>query len=78
MPISKIISAVVRGKKAYDAQVTKDPEIPVPGRTRSEGPMLPQPSNKANANMAADMLKVPGRDVIRGAAVKQKQILDEL
>jgi hypothetical protein len=78
MPIGKIIGAVVKGKKAYDAQGMKDPEIPVPGRPRSEGPMLTQPSSKANANLAADMLKVPGRNVVRGAMAKRKQMLDEI
>ena len=49
--------------------ITQDPEIPVPGRPRV---------NDSKANTAADMLKIPGRDTIRGAMEKRKKMLDEL
>lgn len=78
MPLEQIIKA---GKKMYDAynQQPKgtDPEIPVPGRQRTKLPPPPQPTNQSKANFAADVLNVPGRDVVRGAAAKRKKMLDE-
>lgn len=80
MPIDRLIRAGMKAKEMYSNQGMKgsDPEIPVPGRPKSEGPTLSQPSNRAKANMAADMLRVPGRDVVRGAMAKRKQMLDEM
>lgn len=78
MPLGKIIRAGMEAKKIYDSsQKGSDPVIPVPGRN-TQGPTLPQPSNQSKANMAADMLQVPGRDVVRGAMQKRKKELDDL
>lgn len=79
MPLDALIRAGMKLKKSYDDTMpTKgpDPEIPVPGRqsTVKAGPM----SNKAAVNRAADVLNVPGRDVVRGAMAKRKKMLDEL
>jgi len=54
---------------------TQDPEIPVPGRPKAA--YTPNTPNQKKANEAADMLKVPGRETVRGAAAKRKQMLDE-
>jgi hypothetical protein len=80
MPLERIIKA---GKKMYDeyqSQKTKgpDPEIPVPGRQRVAAPPPPKVTNQSRANVAADALRIPGRDVIRGAMVKRKKMLDEM
>ena len=79
MPLGNIIKA---GKKMYDeySQGSKgtDPEIPVPGRQRAAAPPPPKPTNQSRANVAADVLRVPGRDVVRGAMAKRKKMLDEL
>jgi hypothetical protein len=78
MPLDKIIRAGMEAKKMYDAsQKGSDPVIPVPGRNTS-GPTLPQPSNQSKANMAANMLQVPGRDVVRDTMPKRKKELDDL
>lgn len=80
MPLDRIVKA---GKAIYDdgmarksapKKMVSDPEIPVPGRQRG----APQPTNQSKANAAADMLRVPGRDVVRGAMQKRKKMLDDL
>ena len=78
MPLERIIKA---GKKMYDdyqSQGTKgsDPEIPVPGRQKAPPP--PKVTNQSRANVAADMLNIPGRDVVRGAMAKRKKMLDDI
>jgi len=78
MPISNLIRA---GKQMYDGykdQQAKgsDPEIPVPGRQKAPPP--PKVTNQSRANVAADVLRVPGRDVVRGAMAKRQKMLDEL
>lgn len=83
MPIGALYKA---GKKAVDAYKDSmsakgsDPEIPVPGRTpSSSSPVQAAPmSNKAKVNRAADVLNVPGRDVVRGAMAKRKKMLDDI
>jgi hypothetical protein len=78
MPLEQLIKA---GKKMYDAMPKgkgPDPEIPVPGRQRASAPPPPKVTNQSRANVAADTLKVPGRDVVRGAMAKRKKMLDEL
>jgi hypothetical protein len=79
MPLENIIKA---GAKMYEhaksVSSQPDPEIPVPGRQRTKLPPPPQPTNQSKANFAADVLKVPGRDAVRGAMAKRKKILDEL
>ena len=80
MPLSKIVEAGMKAKKMYDENKQKpkkmvsDPEIPVPGRKRG----APQVTNQSRANIAADTLRVPGRDVVRGAVAKRKKMLDEM
>lgn len=80
MPLGNIIKAGMKMKEAYDSGMRgpkgSDPEIPVPGRTKLPPP--PVPTNQSRANAAADMLNVPGRDVVRGAMAKRKKMLDEL
>ena len=80
MPLGRIIKA---GKAIYDdgmarknapKKMVSDPEIPVPGRRK--GP--PQPTNQSKANVAADTLRVPGRETIRNAARKRQKMLDDL
>lgn len=78
MPISNLIKA---GKKMLDSggntvSPGRDPEIPVPGRKR-EVPTVGPMSNKEALNRAADVLKVPGREVVRGAVANRKKMLDE-
>ena len=78
MPLERIIKA---GKKMYDdyqSQGAKgsDPEIPVPGRQKLPSP--PKVTNQSRANVAADALRIPGRDVVRGAMAKRQKMLDEL
>jgi hypothetical protein len=78
MPLEPLIRA---GKMLYNTMPKEkgpDPEIPVPGRQRSSAPPPPKPTNQSRANFAADVLKVPGRDVVRGAVAKRKKMLDEL
>lgn len=84
MPIGALYKA---GKKAVDAYKGSmsakgsDPEIPVPGRapSSSSSPVQAAPmSNKAKVNRAADVLNVPGRDVVRGAMAKRKKMLDDI
>jgi len=78
MAIGTLIELGVKAKNAYNG-AKRDPEIPVPGRVKTEMPIKAvPPTNKEKANQAADMLKIPGRDIIRGAAAKRKQILDDL
>lgn len=77
MPIGKIIGAGVKAKKAYDQQ-QKQVQTPTPNAPARSGPTLAQPSKKANANRAADMFLVPGRDVVRGSMAKRKKMLDEI
>ena len=83
MAIGTLIELGVKAKSMYNG-AKRDPEIPVPGRVRTEMPVKAEPvkaappTNKEKANQAADMLKIPGRDVIRGAAAKRKQMLDDL
>lgn len=80
MPLTNLIKAGVKMKKGYDDAMSSpkrsDPEIPVPGRKKLPPP--PQPTNQSKANFAADVLKVPGREVVRGAMAKRKKMLDEL
>lgn len=78
MPIGKIISAGIKAKKAYDQQQKQQAQTPTPGMPARSGPTLAQPSKKANANRAADMFLIPGRDVVRGGMAKRKKTLDEL
>lgn len=61
-------------RKAAQEKMTPDPEIPVPGRARSDAKL----TNQKKANFAADLLRVPGRDTVRGAIAKKKKTLDEL
>ena len=75
-PIGAIINLASKAKEAYNKK-GNDPVIPVPGRN-TDGPVLAQPSNQSNANMAADMLNVPGKEAIRKGMAKRKQMLDEL
>jgi hypothetical protein len=81
MPLGKIVKAGMEAKRLYDAdknkpkQMVSDPQIPVPGRKRNPPP---QPTNQSKANVAADALRIPGRDVVRGAMRKRQQQLDEL
>jgi len=78
MAIGTLIELGLKAKKAYDAG-GRDPEIPVPGRPSNATPVKIVPTtNREKANQAADMLKIPGRDIIRGTAAKRKQILDDL
>jgi hypothetical protein len=80
MPLDKIVKAGMKAKSMYDADKQKpkkmvsDPEIPVPGRQRG----APQVTNQSRANVAADVLRVPGRDVVRGAVAKRKKMLDDM
>lgn len=83
MPVSPLYRA---GKAMFDGYKNSakgsDPEIPVPGRTPSQtqaaqtqaAPM----SNKAKVNRAADVLHVPGRDVIRKGMNRRQKMLDEI
>lgn len=78
MAIGTLIELGMKAKSAYNG-AKRDPEIPVPGRVRTEMPIkAAPPTSKEKANQAADMLKIPGRDIIRGAAAKRKQMLDDL
>lgn len=80
MAIGTIVETAVKAKRAYDEFKKADPEIPVPGRTRTTAPTtsISPPTNRQKANIAADMLKIPGRNVVRGAMQKRKEMLDEL
>lgn len=88
MAIGTLIELGMKAKNAYNG-AKRDPEIPVPGRAKAEMPIkaapvkaapvkAAPPTSKEKANQAADMLKIPGRDIIRGAAAKRKQMLDDL
>lgn len=78
MVIGTLIELGVKAKNAYN-DAKRDPEIPVPGRAKTEMPVkAAPPTNKEKVNQAADMLKIPGRDIVRGAAAKRKQMLDDL
>lgn len=72
MPVDRLIRA---GKALYnEVKTARQPEIPVPGRAAPP----PELTSQAKANLAADVLRVPGRDVVRGAVAKRKKILDDL
>ena len=75
-PLGTIVNLATRAKEEYTKKGV-DPVIPVPGRG-TDGPVLPQPSNQAKANMAADMLNVPGKEAIRKGMAKRKQMLDDM
>ena len=87
MAIGTLIELGLNAKKVYNA-VKRDPEIPVPGRApdapvktapvKSTPVKAAPPTNREKANQAANMLNIPGRDIIRGAAAKRKQMLDDL
>lgn len=82
MAIGTLIELGMKAKNAYNG-AKRDPEIPVPGRVRNEMPVkvpikAAPPTSREKANQAADMLKIPGRDIVRGAAAKRKQMLDDL
>lgn len=83
MAIGTLIELGMKAKNAYNG-AKRDPEIPVPGRAKVEMPAKVEPikaappTSREKANQAADMLKIPGRDIVRGAAAKRKQMLDDL
>ena len=74
---------IARGvKKAYDEGKTAKPApAPAPPRQqRRAEPAAAKPSTspRAKANQAADMLRVPGRNVIRKGMAQRKKMLDDL
>lgn len=82
MPYRSMIKA---GKKIYEGgkstpAKTADKETMSPRQQRraEPAPAKPSTSPRAKANQAADMLHVPGRDVVRGAMSRRKQMLDDL
>jgi hypothetical protein len=80
MPLGALYKAGKKMKEAYgDSMPAKgpDPEIPVPGRQRNAKKLGPM-SNKEAVNRAADVLKVPGRDVVRKGMARRKKMLDEI
>lgn len=79
MPFYPLINAARNVKKMVDDaggvdQVTR----PQSAASAPAAPMRPSTSNRAKANQAADMLRVPGRDVIRESMARRRQMLDDI
>ena len=75
MPIGKLIGAGIKAKRAYD-ESKKTPPSP---KVAAVAPKtIAAPSTRQKANMAADFLNVPGRDVVRGSMARRKKQLDDI
>jgi hypothetical protein len=68
------------GKKMYDDSASKKsaPRAAQAAPAKEKAPPPPKVRNQAKANVAADALRVPGRDVVRGAMARRKAMLDDL
>ena len=75
MPIDRLIRAGAKAKQMYDEKPARAP-APRPAPAPKAPP--PRPTNQSRANVAADALGVPGRDVVRGAMARRKKMLDDL
>jgi len=79
MPYRALFKAGKEAKKMYDADAAAKRSAPraaqaAPAKEKASPP--PKVRNQAKANVAADMLRVPGRDVVRGAMTRRKAMLD--
>jgi hypothetical protein len=82
MPYRSIIRSVKKiyegGKSTPTKTAAKETMSPRQQRRAEPVPGKPSTSSRAKANQAADMLRVPGRNVVRGAMARRKQMLDDL